>query len=125
MNDSLNTLMVSAIEDNWQISSLLWLKSRRLYKIKALMEQKARNKTPLDERQRQSFHEFMMLYAQEGGNLKETLMGLNHALSNDIDLHNENSEALLKSLTALHGLQRNAIHSLRRLIASSDNILIS
>jgi hypothetical protein len=123
MNDTVNSLMASAIKDNWQISSLLWLRSRRLDKIKALMEQKARNKTPLNERQRQSFHEFMMLYAREGGNLKETLMGLNHTLSNDIDLHNENTEALLESLTALHGLQRNAIHSLRRLIASSDNII--
>jgi hypothetical protein len=123
MNETLSSLMVTTAKDNRQLRSLMRLKSRKFNEVNALLEQKARNKTPLDERQRQNFHEFMRLYAQEGGMLKQTLVGLDYTLRTKIDLHNENLEALLQSMTALHGLQVTAIHSLRRLIASSENVL--
>ncbi len=122
-NEPLNALMGIIGEYNRCIQTLLLEKNYRLNEVKEIIEQKALNKTPLNERQRQSFHEFTGVYAQEGGNLKQTLMGLEHSIKKNIDLHTDNSEALLQSLTALHGLQRNAINSLRRLIASSETTL--
>ncbi len=123
MNESLDALMGTIGENNRQIKKLLRDRHRKIDEVNVIMDQKARNKTPLNERQRQSFHEFTGVYAQEGGNLKQTLMGMENAVKSELELHTENSEALLQSLTALHGLQKNAIYSLRRLIASSESAL--
>jgi len=108
-------------ENNRRIKNLLLEKNQKERDVQLVMELKARTKTPLNERQQQIFHEFTGLYAKEGGKIRRTLMNMENTLE-DL-LHNRDTEPTLTRLTAFHEHQRNAIHSLRRLIASGDDTL--
>ena len=84
------------------------------------MDQKARTKTPLNERQQRIFHEFAGLYAKEGGKLQEALVRMEHIQH---ELHTENTQPFILSLLLLQRHQHNAISSLRRMIASGKKTL--
>jgi hypothetical protein len=74
----------------------------------------------------QDIHEFAGLYAKEGGILQESLMGIESTIRTGIEKHDavhiENTD-VLSFLATLHLHQNKAIHSLRRMIASSENTL--
>lgn len=127
MNDSVKTLLGSIGENHRYIKILLREKCEKFHDVQSAMDQKARTKTPLDERQVQSFHEFAGVCATEGGILQQSLMNMESTIRYGIEpqtfLHIENTELLLQSLKTLHSHQSHAIHSLRRMIASSENTL--
>jgi len=126
MNDFVKTLLGSIGENNRNIKILLREKSRKVHEVQTAMEKKAQTKTPLDERQQATFHEFAGLYAKEGGMLRQSLMSMEHTrktMEKHPDVHMENTEAFYHTLKIFHGHQRNAIISLRRMIASSETTL--
>ena len=80
MNDTIKILWGSIEENNRYIKTLLQEKSQKLNEMQYAMDNKARNKTPLNERQVQNIHEFAGLYAQEGGVLQQSLMGIQNTI---------------------------------------------
>ena len=114
------TLLGSIGEHHRLIQMLLSEKSRTLKNVQIIMDQKARNKTPLHEKQLRKFNEFTGLYAREGGLLKDSLVRI---VSIHTMLHTKSAEPLWLSLLTLQKQQRNAINSLRRMIASGEQLL--
>ena len=117
---SAKTLLGSIGENHRYIKTLLKSKVSIIKKVQSAMDEKARTKTPLDERQQRSFYEFTGLYAKEGGKLQQSLMRLEYIQN---DLHTENSEAFMLSLLLLQRHQKGAITSLRLMIASAKKTL--
>ena len=127
MTDYVKALLQSIGENNGCIKKLLQEKYIKLNAVKSAMDNKARNKTPLNKSQVQDIHEFAGLYARERSNLQTSLMGIENTIRFNIEkhsaLHIENTEAVLIALATLHLHQNKAIHSLRRMIASSEKTL--
>jgi hypothetical protein len=127
MNDYVKALLGSFGENNRYIKTLLREKSIKINEVQSVMDRKARTKTPLDERQVRNIHEFAGLCTQEGGILQQSLMSIENTIRISIEthhyIHTENTEGVLMALATLHRHQNKAIHSLRRMIASSENTL--
>jgi len=114
------TLLGSIGENHRYIKMLLKHKASTIKAVQSAMDKKARTKTPLNEGQQRIFSDFTGLYAIEGGILKESLMRMQHIQN---ELHTENTQPFMLSLLLLRGHQKNAIKSLRRMIASGEKAL--
>ena len=127
MNDSVKTLLGSIGKNNSDIKALLKEKSRKVNEVQIIMDKKARTKTPLNERQQQTIHELTGVYAKEGGLVRQSLMSMEHTIKNNFEkyvtIHTENTEVFLHTLSVFHKHQSSAIHSLRRMIAVSEETL--
>ena len=115
-----DTLLVNIEKNHMHIKTLLRTKAKTIKKVQSAMDEKARTKTPLTNRQQRIFHEFTGLYAMEGGRLKEYLMRIEHI---PYVLHTEKDESFMFSLLLLQRHQSSAIKSLRRIIEFSFKIL--
>ena len=111
------TLLGSIGKNHRYIQILLKTKANTFKEVQSAMDEKARTKTPLNDRQQRIFHEFTGLYAKEGGRLKESLVRMEYIQE---DLHTENTGAFMLSLLLLQRHQNSAIKSLRRMIASGE-----
>ena len=100
------------------IGRLLNHRSITLSNVQRALDQKARTKTPFNDKQLRLFSEFTGLCAREGGRLKDSLLCVAH-----YRIHTENTEPLWQSLLQLQASQRSAIISLRRIIASGERLL--
>lgn len=118
--NDLKTLLGSIGKNNRYLKTLLKTKANTINEVQSAMDKKARTKTPLSERQRRIFHEFTGMYAKEGGNLKESLMRMEHV---QYLIHTENTQPFVLSLLLLQKHQHNAIKSLRHIIASGQKTL--
>ena len=114
------TLLGSIGDNHRHIKTLLKTKANTIKKVQSAMDEKARTKTPLNDRQQRIFHEFTGIYAKEGGKLKENLVCIEHIQH---DLHTENIHPFILSLMLLQRHQHSAIKSLRRMIASGQEAL--
>jgi|GEM_PF-3113510 len=114
------TLLGSIGSNQRNIKTLLKNKAVTIKEVQSAMDEKARSKTPLNEGQQRRFSKFTGLYAKEGGRLQESLLRLEHIQD---ELHNENTQAIILSLLLMQRHQDNAIKSLRRMIASGEEIL--
>ena len=117
---SVKPLLGSIGENHRYIKTLLKTKANTIKQVQSAMDEKARTKTPLNERQQRIFHEFTGLYAKEGGKLQESLVRMEHIQH---DLHMENTQPFMLSLLILQRHQHSAIKSLRRMIASGQKTL--
>ena len=116
----LKTLLGSIGKNHRYIEILLKTKANNIKEIQSVMDEKARTKTPLDERQQRVFHEFAGLYAKEGGNLQKSLVRIEHI---QYALHTENTQPFKLSLLLLQRHQNSAIKSLRQMIVSCQQTL--
>ena len=87
MSDFYGSLLGSIGENNRRIKILLRKKSQMINEVQSAMDQKARTKTPLNERQQQTFHEFTGVFAREGGNLQQSLMKMDNTIQYGIEKH--------------------------------------
>ena len=113
-------LLGSIGENQRVIKTLLKAKVQAIKKVQSAMDEKARTKTPLNDRQQRIFHEFTGVYAKEGRLLKESLMRIENIQH---DLHTESTQPFMLSLLLLQKHQDNAIKSLRLMIASGQETL--
>ena len=114
------TLLGSIGENQRHIKTLLKTKANTIKKVQSAMDDKARTKTPLNDRQQRVFHEFMGVYAKEGGRLQESLMRAENIQNY---LHTESTQPFILSLMLLQKHQCIAINSLRHMIASGQETL--
>ena len=114
------TLLGSIGKNHRYIQTLLKEKANIIKKVQLVMDEKARTKTPLNDKQQRMFQNFTGAYAKEGGKLKESLMRMEHIQN---DLHSNKTQPFILALVLLQKHQINAINSLRRMIASGKKAL--
>jgi hypothetical protein len=114
-------MLGSIAEHQRSIKQLLKQKAQITKKVQTALDQKAKTKTPLNERQVRIFGEFTDFYTQEGGLLQEALMRMECTYET---LHTQSAEPLWLSLLSFQLNQRNAIDSLRRIIAFGEKLII-
>ena len=120
-----DAMLGSIGENNRTIQVLLQMKSAKTQAVQAAMNQKARTKTPLNQRQQDMFIELTGVFAAEGGRLQQSLLDMENTVLINFkeELHTKNDAIFTQSLMRLLDQQHTAIYSLRRMIAHSEKML--
>ncbi|MDR1541198.1 MAG: hypothetical protein LBU32_25025 [Clostridiales bacterium] len=121
-------LMGSIDEKNRNMNDLLKEKTKITNKIKTLMDFHAYTRTPLSEKQMDSFSHFTGFYAEEAGALKEALKKIedqkNLQTTKKELLHNHADYSMIvEELTNLSETQSDAICYLRNIIDFGNKTL--